>query len=221
MAVNEQRGTRKQTGIHGHRFLGIDLDEHEAVPSGAVAFGFGAQVLEECFLELEDFLHVAAVDQGLSGGSGGVGEQNVLEFVAARRQDGGTFVDFGGIEQIEDGKMLHGEDFVHAFEAETAFLVEKIGDVGLLESGLLGQPEAGQFACFDALPQDGAQIILQDFELHRREYSTAVSHAVKGGSFPQASFGHSTLTEKIHSYRIAAKYRPLRSRNESYDEQFR
>ena len=70
--------------------------------------------------------------------------------------------------------MLDGEDFVHAFEAETAFLVEKIGDVGLFESGLLGQPKAGQFACFDALPKDRPQIILQDFELHRREYSTGL-----------------------------------------------
>jgi len=30
-----------------------------------------------------------------------------------------------------------------------------------------------------------------------------------GGSFPQAGFGHPTLTEEIHSYRIAAKYGPL------------
>ena len=221
MAVDEQRGPRKQTWIHGHGFLGVDLDEHEAVPGGAVAFGFGAEVVEEGLLELEDFLDVAAVDEGLSSGSGGVGEQDVFEFVAARRQDGGAFVDFGGIEQIEDRKVLHGEDFIHAFEAETAFLVEKIGDVGLLESGLLGQAEAREFACFDAVPEDGTQIILQDFELHRREYSTAVSHAVKGGSFPQARFGHSTLTEKIHSYRIAAKYRPPRSRDENHDEQFR
>jgi hypothetical protein len=31
----------------------------------------------------------------------------------------------------------------------------------------------------------------------------------KGRSFPQARFGHSTLTEEIHSYRIGAKYGPL------------
>ena len=172
MTVNEQRGPREQTWIHGHSFLGIDLDEHEAVPSGAIAFSFGAQVLQETLLELEDFLHVPAVNQGLSGGGGGVGEQNVLEFVGAGRQDGSAFADFGGIEQIEDGEMLHGEDLVHAFEAETALLIEKIGDVGLLKPGLLGQPEAREFACFDALPEDGAQPILQDFELHRREYST-------------------------------------------------
>ena len=49
--------------------------------------------------------------------------------------------------------MLDGEDFVHAFEAETALPVEEIGDVGLFESGLLGEPEAGEFTCFDALPR--------------------------------------------------------------------
>ena len=62
----------------------------------------GAQVVQEVLLELEDFLHVPAVDQGLSRGSGGVGEQNVFEFIAAGGQNGGAFVDFGGIEQIED-----------------------------------------------------------------------------------------------------------------------
>jgi len=70
--------------------------------------------------------------------------------------------------------MLDRQDLVHAFEAKTAFLVEEIGDVGLFESGLLGQPKAGQLTCFDALPKDRPQIILQDFELHRREYSTGL-----------------------------------------------
>ena len=100
--------------------------------------------------------------------------------------------------------MLDGEDGVHAFEAEAAFAVEEIGDVGLLESGLLGEPESGEFACFDALPEYFAEIILQDFELHGPEYSTGVLGGAKGGRFPQVGLGYPTLTEKIHSYRIAA-----------------
>jgi len=102
MTVDEQHGPRYETWIHGHRFLGIDLDEDEAVPGGSVAFGFGAQVVQEVLLELEDFLHVPAVDQGLSGGSGGVGEQDVFELIAAGGQDGGAFIDFGRVEQIEN-----------------------------------------------------------------------------------------------------------------------
>ena len=44
--------------------------------------------------------------------------------------------------------------------------------MGLPESGLLGQAEAGQFAGCNAIPQDVTKILLQDFELHGREYST-------------------------------------------------
>jgi len=115
-----------------------------------------------------------AGDERLGGSGGSVGEHDVFKFVAARRQDGGALVDFGRIEQIEYGETLDGEHFVHAFEAEAALPVEEVGDVGLLESGLLCEPEAGEFAGFDALPQYLAKIILQDFEFHGPEYSTGV-----------------------------------------------
>ncbi len=134
---------------------------------------------------------------------GGIGEHDVFEFVVAGGQDGGTLVDFGRIEQVEDGKMLYGEDFVHAFEAEATLPVEKVGDVGLFKSGLLGEPESGQFTCFDALPEDLAKIILQDFELHGRSIAPVYSRERRRKRFPQARFGHPTLTEKIRGYRIA------------------
>jgi hypothetical protein len=50
-----------------------------------------------------------------------------------------------------------------AFKAQAALSIEEIGEVGLLECCLLGQPEAGEFACIDALPKDLAKTILQDF----------------------------------------------------------
>ena len=126
-----------------HRFPGIELDEHKALPGRTIAFDFGFELAQEVFLELENFLHVHAGDQGLGGSGGGVGEQNVFEFVVAGRQDGGALVDLGGIEQIEDGKMLDGENFVHAFDAEAALAVEEVGDMGLFESGLLRESKAG------------------------------------------------------------------------------
>ena len=174
MAVDQQSCPGHEAGIHGHGLFGIDLDEHEALPAGAIAVGFGFELAQEVFLELKDVFDVHAGDERLGGGSGGVGEQDVFEFIAAGWQDGGTLVDFGGIEQIEDGKVLDGKDFVHAFETEAALPVEEVGDVGLLESGLLREPEAGQLACIDALPEDLAKIILQDFELHGPEYSTGL-----------------------------------------------
>ena len=167
--------------MHGDGFPGIDLDEDEAQPAGTIALGFGSELGEKVFLELENFFDVHAGNEGLGGGDGGISEQDVFKFIGAGRQDGGAFADFGGIEQIEYGKMLDGEDGVHAFEAEAAFAVEEIGDVGLLESGLLGEPESGEFACFDALPEYFAEIILQDFELHGPEYSTGVLQGAKAG----------------------------------------
>jgi hypothetical protein len=40
-------------------------------------------------------------------------------------------------------------------------------------------------------------------------------------SFPQARNVHPTLTEKIHSYRIAASERPIRSVVKGHDESTR
>ena len=57
---------------------------------------------------------------------------------------------------------------VHAFKAETALTIEEIGDMGLFESSLLGEPESGKFTCFDALPEDFTEVLLQYFELHGR-----------------------------------------------------
>ena len=155
-------------------FPGIEFDQHEALPAGAVAFGFGFELAQEDLLELEDLFDVHAGDERLGGSGGSVGEQDIFEFVGAWRKDGSALVDIRGIEQVEHGKVLHGENFVHAFEAEAALAVEEVRDMGLLESGLLGEPETGQFACFDTLPEHFAEIILQDFELHFPEYSTCL-----------------------------------------------
>lgn len=40
--------------------------------------------------------------------------------------------------------------------------------MGLFESSLLSEFEAGQFARFNSVPEDSAEAILQDFELHGR-----------------------------------------------------
>ena len=172
MTVDQKRGSGHESGIHAIGFFGIYLDEHKAMPVRAVPFGIGPQFAQEDFFEFQDFFHVHAGNEGLSSSVGGVGEQDIFEFVAAGRKDRGAFVDFRGIEQVEDGEVLDLEDFVHALNAEAAFLVEEVGDMGLFESSLLRQSKAGEFACFDPIPEDLTKIILQDFELHRREYST-------------------------------------------------
>ena len=147
-------------------YLRVQLDEHEALPRRAPALGLRAEAAQKAFPELEDFLRMLGEDERLRGGSGGVGQDDMLEFVAAGRNDGGAFVYLGWIEQIENREMLNGKNFVHAFEAEAALLVEKVGDVGLAESSLAGQMESGELSGFDSGLKDFAQIVLEDFELH-------------------------------------------------------
>jgi len=71
------------------------------------------------------------VDERLGSGGMSVGDDDVLELVTARRHERGARVHSGGIEQVEHGKALHGEDFVHAFQAQARLPVEEIRDVGL------------------------------------------------------------------------------------------
>ena len=165
MAVEEQGGSGQETGKHAGGVSGIELDEDKAGPVGTIAFGFGLELAEEGFLEFEEFEDAIGGDERANG-RGRFGQQDVLEIVRAGGDDGGTFVDLGGIEQVEDGKMLNGKDFVHALEAETALAIEKIGDVSLFESGLLGEAESGKFAALDPIQKNFAEIFLQGLELH-------------------------------------------------------
>jgi sorbitol-specific phosphotransferase system component IIA len=68
--------------------------------------------------------------------------------------------------------VLDGEDPVHTLEAQAALAIQEVGDVSLLESGLLSQPEPGQIALVDALPKSFAEVVLQYSEFHSWEYST-------------------------------------------------
>ena len=203
MAVDQQSGSGGKARIHIQGLPGIELDQDKTQPGGAIAFGFGLEFTQEGLLEFEDLDDVHAGDERLGGSMGGVSEQNIFKFVGAGREDGSALVDLGRIEQVEDGKVLDGKNFVHTFEAEAALSVQEVGDMGLLESGLLRQPEAGQFTCFDAVPKDFTKVILQDFELHCPEYSTGLLRSAEGGSFPQAAIVHPTLTEKNHNDTIS------------------
>ena len=100
--------------------------------------------------------------------------------------------------------MLNGKDFVHALEAEPAFAIEEIGDMGLFESGLLGEPESCEFAAIDPFPEDFAEIVLQHSEFHSSE-SIALYSKMLIEKFSTALIGISTLTAKITSYTIPSR----------------
>lgn len=102
----------------------------------------------------------------MGGGDGAVGEDDVLKFVIAGGEDGSALIYLGRVQEIEDGEMLDGENAVHAFEAEAALAIQEVGDVSLLETGLLGQAKAGKIAFLNALPESIAKILLQNAEFH-------------------------------------------------------
>src|SRR5262249_51174638 len=136
------------------------------LPLIAVAVDFRAHLAQEALLKFVDLLDMHAHDEWFGGGDLAVDHEDIVELIVARGSDRRALVDFGGVEQIENRKVLHIQDLVHALEAEAALAVKEIGNVGLLESGQLGQVKPGELAVLDALPQDAAQIILQGFEFH-------------------------------------------------------
>src|SRR5579862_2070009 len=126
MAVDQEKGAGSQARVHCKGFAGIELDQHEALPIGAVCMTFRLDAVEKRLPELKNILHVHADNKRLGGGHEGVGEDNIFELVGAGGKDRGTFVDFRRIEEIEDRKVLNLEDFVHAFKAKAAFPVEEV-----------------------------------------------------------------------------------------------
>ena len=94
----------------------------------------------------------------------GVGDHYAVEFVGAGRDDRGALIDLGGVEQVKHGDVLHGQDLVHAFQAEAALAIEEVGDMGLLEAGLLGEVKAGEIAFVNALPEGFAEVVLKSTE---------------------------------------------------------
>ena len=176
MAVYQECGSGSKARGHGLGVGGIELDQDEALPSGVVALGIRSELVKEGLLELEEFLHMHAGYEGLGGGDGGISHGDVFEVVGTGGQDGGAFIDLGGVEQVENGEVLDLKDLVHAFEAESALAVEEVGDVSLFESGLLSESESREFACIDAVPEYLSKIFLQDFELHGRSIAPGLGH---------------------------------------------
>lgn len=176
MAVDQERGTQRKAGRHGLGIMDLELDEHESLPGGVIAFGISAELVKEGLLEFEKSLHVHAGDLRLGGGGGAVGQGDVFEIVLAGGKDGGALVDFGRIEEVEDGEVLDLEDFVHAVEAKTALAIQEIRDMGLFESGLLCETEPGEFACFNSVPKDLTEVLLQGLELHGRSIAPVLGH---------------------------------------------
>ena len=102
VAVDQQSCTRQQTGVHAHTFASVGFNYDKAFPLFATAFEFGLQLLEKCFLELQNFFDVHTGDQGLGSGDGSVRKKDILKLIIAGRQDRSALINLGGIEEIEN-----------------------------------------------------------------------------------------------------------------------
>src|SRR5215813_9555918 len=111
-----------------------------------------------------------AHDQRFDGRDPPIGNHDAFEFVLARLNNGGAFVHFVWIEEIQYRDALHGKNLVHPFDAESAFAIEEVGDMSLFETGLPGETQLGQFSAFDTLKERFAEIFLERPKFHLREY---------------------------------------------------
>jgi hypothetical protein len=108
--------------------LGVGADGEEALPVGVANGGAGAVVVEARGGDLDGFDDGGRGDAGLVHGGGGGDYGDDLDGVTGL--DGGC----SGEVEREDlvyGEVLGGEDAVEAFEGESSFAVEEVGDVGL------------------------------------------------------------------------------------------
>ena|ERR1700722_6222174 len=108
VAVDQKRGSGEEAGIHAHAFTGVNLDEDKALPLLAVAFDFRFQFLEETLLEFKNIFHVHAGKEGMGGGDGPVGKENILKVVIAGGQDRSALIYLGGVKKVEYGEVLDG-----------------------------------------------------------------------------------------------------------------
>jgi len=63
--------------------------------------------------------------------------------------------------------ILRGEDAVQTFEREGAFAIKEVGNVRLLEAGLLGETAAGEGTALDAAEKFETEEFVEVLEGHR------------------------------------------------------
>ena len=166
VAVEKQGGAGEGAGVHAHSLLLANLDDDEALPAGLFAFDLRTETAEETLSEFEDVSDLHVHDDGLRRGDARFGNGNGFELVIGNGRERRAAVDLGGVDEVEDGKALDGQDAIHAFDAEPALAIEEVGDVRLLKAGLLGEMETGELAGLDALEEQLAEIFLQGAEFH-------------------------------------------------------
>jgi hypothetical protein len=180
VAVEDGDGSGRDEGIHGGGLLAVGTDGDEALPVGVFGGGAGAVVVEARGGDLDGFDDGGRRDAGFVHGGGGRDDGDDLGGTAGVGWSGrgcGESVDVQG-QELVDGEVLRGEDAVEAFERKGPFLIDKVRDMGLSESGLLGESAAGEGAAFDAAVEFDAEQFVQVLKVHERGLSMA-NHIIR------------------------------------------
>lgn len=162
VTVDDDDRSLGEEGGHGGGLVGVDADGDEAMPVFAGGGGAGAIFEEARGGEGDAFDDGGGRDFGLLDGDGRGDEGDGLGGVCGWGSGGGEMEG----EDLLDGEFLCGEDAVEAFEGEGSFAIEEVGDVGLLEAGLLGKTSSGEGTGFDAADEFQPQEFLEVGEVH-------------------------------------------------------
>lgn len=126
MAVDQDSCSRQCPRVHAHTIVGPYFNSYEAFPFRALAAEITSELTKETTFEFLNIVNLHALNERLSCGDLSVDHENVFEVVVTWGWDGGTLVDLGGIEQVENREVLDAEHAIHSLQAQTALAIEKI-----------------------------------------------------------------------------------------------
>jgi len=168
VAVEDGDGSGGEEGVHGGGLLGVGADGEEALPVGVAGGGAGAVVVQAGGGDLDGFDDGGRGDAGLVHGGGGGDDGDDFYWVAGLCRSCRGYVER---ENLVHGEVLGAKDAVEAFEGESSFAVEEVGDVGLLEASLLGETGSGEGASFDAAEEFETEEFMQVLKIHGLGFS--------------------------------------------------
>ena len=178
MAVEDSDGSGGEERIHRGGLLGVGADGEEALPVRVFGGRAGAVVVEARGGDVEGFDDGGGDDARVVHGGGGGDDGDSFDGIAgdgASRGRGGGEIDG---EELVDGKALRSEDAVEAFERKGSLAVEEVGDVCLLEAGLVSEAAAGEGAAFDAAVEFETEEFVKVLKVHRFD-RFGVSHSIQ------------------------------------------
>lgn len=167
VAVEDADGSGAEERVHGGGLLGVSTDGEEALPVGVFGGGAGAVVVEARGGDLEGFDNRARGDASVvhsdGGGDDGYNFCGITDGLRGGRRGGGQIDG----EKLFYSNILRGEDAVQTFEREGAFAIKEVGNVRLLEAGLLGETAAGEGTALDAAEKFETEEFVEVLEGHR------------------------------------------------------